>query len=82
MPANTNTPFPATPTLDVAALPNDALITPAELAGAIKSSESTLANWRTATRQGKPTGPKFIKLAGSMIRYRAGDVRAFIGAQS
>lgn len=64
--------------IDLAALPADALLTETEVGGAIRAGRNTLANWRTATRHGKPTGPKFIKLAGSMVRYRVGDVRAFI----
>lgn len=64
--------------IDLAALPADALLTDTEVAGATRIGRNTLANWRTATRYGNPTGPKFIKLAGSMVRYRVGDVREFI----
>ncbi len=71
-----NTESPAA--IDLAALPADALLTDSEVASAIRTGRNTLANWRTATRYGKPTGPKFIKLAGSMVRYRVGDVREFI----
>lgn len=64
--------------IDLAALPADTLLTDTEVAGVIRTGRNTLANWRTATRYGNPTGPKFIKLAGSMVRYRVGDVREFI----
>jgi len=64
--------------IDLAALPADALLTDIEVASLARTGRNTLANWRTATRQGSPIGPRFLKLAGSMIRYRAGDVREFI----
>lgn len=79
MPAKTVTPAP----LDLAALPADALLTETETAGAIRIAKNTLANWRSLTRHHKrQQGPKFIRLAGSMIRYRVGDVRAFIAGDS
>ncbi|NLP82607.1 excisionase [Microbacterium sp. CFH 90308] len=31
-------------------------------------SVKTLANWRSKTRAGEPTGPAFVK-AGALIRY-------------
>ena len=46
-----------------------------ELAARLGLSLSTLRNWRVARR-----GPPFVKLGLRAIRYRPGDVEAFIAA--
>lgn len=64
--------------VDLAALPPDTLLTAAEVASVLRVGLNTLANWRVSTRYGKPAGPRFAKLGGSMVRYTAGDLREFI----
>ena len=49
------------------------LITPAEVAQMLRCSEKILANWRSSRLK----GPRFVK-CGSLVRYRLGDVLAFI----
>lgn len=49
------------------------LMTPAEVAQMLRCSEKILANWRSSRLK----GPRFVK-CGSLVRYRLGDVLAFI----
>jgi hypothetical protein len=52
----------------------DELKDPKQAAAHIRSTESTLANWRCAGR-----GPKYIKLGGKVL-YRRTDLDAFLEA--
>lgn len=52
------------------------MLTDLEVAGALKMSRQTLANWRSEGR-----GPRFIKVGGRSVRYRRGDVEAWIEEQ-
>ena len=45
------------------------------LASLLGLSVSTLRNWRVTRR-----GPPFVKLGARAVRYRQGDVEAFIAA--
>ena len=54
---------------------NDALLNEAEAAGLLKLALPTLSNWRVARR-----GPAFVKLGRRSVRYRLGDLQAFIAA--
>lgn len=51
---------------------SDNLKEPKTAATYIKSTESTLANWRCAGR-----GPRYIKLGGKIL-YRTADLDAFL----
>lgn len=48
------------------------LMTASDVADALRVSEGTLRNWRSARR-----GPRFAKVGGS-VHYRAEDVAAWI----
>ncbi|MNS37750.1 hypothetical protein D3C72_699770 [compost metagenome] len=53
------------------------LLKPAEVAQMLRCSEKILANWRSSRLR----GPRFVK-CGSLVRYRLGDVLAFIEDQT
>ena len=53
------------------------LLTEVEVAGILKMKQQTLRNWR-----GQRVGPRFIKLRDRSVRYRRGDVEAWIDAQA
>lgn len=53
------------------------LLTPSEAAQMLRCSEKILANWRCSRLK----GPRFVK-CGSLVRYRLGDVLAFIEEQT
>ncbi len=57
------------------ALPDEALLTPAEAAAFLSLKRQTLAWYRC---QGG--GPRFVKI-GSTIRYRVGDLRGNVKAE-
>ncbi|WP_019647023.1 helix-turn-helix transcriptional regulator [Novispirillum itersonii] len=59
-------------------LPNvDDLLTPEEAAALLSVSPATLERWRAH----RPIyGPAFIRISSRIIRYRQGDIRAFIEA--
>ena len=51
-----------------------ALLTPPEAARIFNLSERALENWRH-----RGGGPKFVRVSGRCIRYRRGDLLAWIG---
>jgi hypothetical protein len=57
---------------DARSLSDDALLIPTEVAAILRCSISILNKWRCDGR-----GPRYVR-AGGFIRYRAGDIRAFI----
>jgi hypothetical protein len=66
-------------TVDLAAIPWAcpwALIDEHQVAAVLGQAVQTLRNHR-----GTGNGPRFIKLNGSTVRYRIGDVQAFIEGQ-
>ncbi len=52
------------------------LLTPRQTAEALGVEISTLAAWRY-----RGTGPPFIKLSATAVRYALADVEAFVAAQ-
>ena len=52
------------------------LLTVGEVAGLLRCSVSSLNKWRISGR-----GPRFIRV-GSRVRYREGDIAAFVEAQT
>jgi len=58
-------------------LPDDSLLTEYEVAALARLSTNTLAAWRKRERD-HPL--KWTTIRGGRVRYRAGDVRQFIGA--
>ena len=52
------------------------LLTDIDVAGALKMSRQTLANWRSAGR-----GPRFIKIGDRSVRYRRTDIEKWIEEQ-
>ena len=53
------------------------LLTPAEAADLLRTTEATLAVWRSTGRHGIP----FVKL-GRAVRYRRADLLAWLDARS
>ena len=51
-----------------------ALITPPEAARLLNLSERALENWRH-----RGGGPRYVRVSGRCIRYRRGDILAWIG---
>lgn len=66
------TPPPAT--FSLAALPDDALLTEIETAAVGRWSTNTLAAWRLR----KAHALRWEVIGGGRIRYRAGDIRAYL----
>ena len=58
---------------DAAELAPGDLLTPEEVASILRTSLSTLANWRSLKQ-----GPRYRKVGGRMVRYFRSDIRAFI----
>lgn len=58
------------------ALPNAGLVTPPEAAAILVIEARLLAEWRV-----QRNGPPFIKV-GHLVRYRMGDLRAWLEARS
>lgn len=52
------------------------MMTPTEVAKWLETSDRTLANWRSTG-----IGPRFVKV-GSNVRYRSGDVEAWLEART
>jgi predicted DNA-binding transcriptional regulator AlpA len=52
------------------------LLTDLEVAGALKMSRQTLANWRSDGR-----GPRFVKIGPRIVRYHRADLEAWIEEQ-
>lgn len=50
------------------------LLTPSEVAAALRVDTKTLANWRF-----KGTGPTFLKVSG-LVRYSTEDIQSFLAA--
>lgn len=50
------------------------LLTPAEVAAALRVDTKTLASWRF-----KGTGPTFLKISG-LVRYSTEDIQSFLAA--
>ncbi|UZR30635.1 helix-turn-helix domain-containing protein [Methylococcus mesophilus] len=63
------------PSLD--ALPDSALLSPEQTGEILYVKPSTLAVWRCTGRVKLP----FVKI-GKFVKYRAGDIRAFIAANA
>lgn len=60
-------------------LSDDILLDRAQIAAIGGVSIPTIKNWDREALEGKhPRGPKAITVAGSLIRYRCGDVRAWL----
>jgi len=55
----------------------DALLRPVDVATMLGVSPKTMERWRAEGR-----GPRFAKLSGKVVRYRAVDVDAFVRARS
>ncbi len=53
---------------------DDVLLTPAEAAERLAVSERVLERWRATG-----DGPRFAKLSRKTVRYRAADIREFVG---
>lgn len=53
------------------------LLHPAALAEFLQISTKTLSNWRSLR-----VGPNFVRLQGGLIRYRHGDVEAWLDEQA
>jgi predicted DNA-binding transcriptional regulator AlpA len=53
------------------------LLTDDEAADLLRTTTATLANWRYLGR-----GPNFVRLGGRMVRYRRGDLEAWITDQT
>ncbi|HOF36910.1 MAG TPA: helix-turn-helix domain-containing protein [Dermatophilaceae bacterium] len=51
-------------------------MTGAEVGRMLRLAPGTLNNWRSAGR-----GPKYVKLAGGVVRYPEADVKAWMDAQ-
>lgn len=62
--------------VDLRALPPDYLLTPDAAAAILETTPGTLAVWRCTRRYPLP----WTKI-GRKVRYRAGDLLAFIGGQ-
>ncbi len=60
-------------------LADHALLDTDELAAWIKIPYSTLTTWRSRNPE---RGPRWIKLEGSIVRYRVLDVRRWLAAQA
>lgn len=56
---------------------NDSLLTPKQVAHRLAVPVGTLTNWRY-----HGVGPKYLKLNGTLVRYRAADVEEWIDAQT
>lgn len=54
----------------------DRLLTPNEAAKLLTLQPSTLAEYRTTAR-----GPKFVRLAKNLVRYKLSDVLSYIDSQ-
>jgi predicted DNA-binding transcriptional regulator AlpA len=55
---------------------NEGWMTGAEVGRMLRLAPGTLNNWRSAGR-----GPKYVKLAGGVVRYPEADVKAWMDAQ-
>ncbi len=55
----------------------DALLRPREAAEFLGIPEGTLAQWRSQHR-----GPRYIKLEGRLVRYRASDLESWLSRQA
>lgn len=53
------------------------LLTTDEVAEILQVSPRTLASWRTHY----PDDPRFVRIGGRAVRYRAEDIEAFIKSQ-
>ena len=53
--------------------PLDALLTPEAASSVLAVAPATLEKWR-----GKGQGPTFVKLSSRVVRYRRGDLIAFV----
>lgn len=54
----------------------DRLLTPSEAAQLLTLQPSTLAEYRTTAR-----GPKFVRLAKNLVRYKLSDLLSYIDSQ-
>lgn len=73
------TPLPAVNLTELHALPDDALVLNREAAAFLNMNPTTL-NWY---RSQKPhLAPPLVRLGGMTIRYRMGDLRAFVKRQT
>jgi predicted DNA-binding transcriptional regulator AlpA len=52
------------------------LLSPKQTSEFLAVPESTLAHWRSERR-----GPVYVKLEGSIVRYRKSDLEKYIGAR-
>lgn len=68
--------MPSEPKTDFDALPDSALLTQRELATYVRVSVQTAKRW---AREG--LGPRITR-AGTGVRYRAGDVRAWLAQET
>lgn len=60
-------------------LSDDVLLDRSQVAAIGNISIPTIKNWDREALEGKPPrGPKAITVAGSLIRYRCGDVRKWL----
>lgn len=60
-------------------LSDDILLDRFQVAAISGVSRPTIKNWDREALEGKPPrGPRAITVAGSLIRYRCGDVRAWL----
>jgi len=67
---------PPLPTFDFAKIADGQLLTDFETAQVLRVSTATLEAWRQ--RQGH--GLRWVAIAGGFVRYRAGDIRAFLAS--
>ncbi|WP_405216533.1 helix-turn-helix transcriptional regulator [Agrococcus sp. Ld7] len=65
------------PTLDLYAASSGLLLTETQLAAALGVAAKTLRNWRALR-----TGPVWRNLGGALVRYRAGDVVAWLDSHN
>lgn len=63
--------------IDLESMPAGTLLTTEQVAEALATPATTLSLWRTRKNVALP----YIKL-GTNVRYRAGDIVAFIAAQT
>jgi hypothetical protein len=64
-------------------LSDDVLLHPVPTAVILNASGAALKHWRQEFQNGKPLrGPKPLIVAGSLIRYRVGDIREYLRSLS
>lgn len=70
-------PAPVPDVIDAAAIPAhspmDRLLRPEDVAQILGVSERTLERWRM-----EGSGPRYLSLSRKVVRYEAGDLRAFL----